>query len=88
MPSADQRKPQRVEKTEFYFVLEIAYDRKLLLPFDEGIEFMKTLKEGIVIQGYSGIKEITPAFKSLTFSIMSAQDLKQIELENAISPED
>ena len=73
-------------KEEQYFLVDITYELKLILPFKKAMELMASLEEALVyIPSYSKAPNLKPLEKEITFYAMSKNQINDIRVANLLN---
>ena len=69
--------------------IQIDYERRLILPLEEGLNFMRSVASGEVLkEGYQKGKQIIPTDSSITLSLISTQEVREIKMEQVLEVND
>ena len=86
MTTANRVNPKKESNEDLFLVFNFSYDEDIVVPWEEGIKLLESLKNSIILKGYKAKKKL-PFYTDLRIKVMSRQELKLLDLENAISPE-
>lgn len=77
-----------INSDEVYAILELSYDKKILLPIDKAIDIFKLLHQGQLIEAdYScNIKKIEDIGDKFTLKALTGKRLKEQILALSIEP--
>lgn len=71
-----------------YIIVDLAYDRKLVLPFQKGMEFIKIWSSALELVGYHDDLKLEQCGKEFQIKFITEQDLEEIKVRQLIDPEE
>ena len=68
--------------------IQIDYDRTLLMPLEDGLEFMQLISKAELMKGYNANVEFRDYDNEITFKLMSLQEYREKKMSVIIDPQE
>ena len=82
-----QKKTEKPEPKNMA-AIQIYYDRVLLMPVEEGLEFMQLISKAELMKGYNANVEFRDYDNEITFKLMSLQEYREKKMSVIIDPQE
>lgn len=82
-----QKKTEKPEPKNMA-AIQIDYDRVLLMPVEEGLEFMQLISKAELMKGYNANVEFRDYDNEITFKLMSLQEYREKKMSVIIDPQE
>lgn len=67
--------------------IRIDYDRVLLMPVEDGLEFMRLISQAELMKGYNEPRTFEPYDETISFGLMSMQEYREKKMARVLEPE-
>lgn len=77
------------EKDRVLAKIELAYDRTLIMPVEEAMDFFKAIANGELLKkNYKNGDKILPVDEEIHMSLISAQKVRELKMNQILEPKD